>query len=78
MSESAVRRGALLATKPFLNINETARYLGVSRWTIVRALRASQLPFIRMGRMRLIPRSALEPRTLNEHGTGSAHPEGEQ
>jgi len=78
MSTSSGQRDRVHGTESFLNVNETARYLGVSRWTIIRALRASQLPFIRLGRMRLIPRSALEPRTLDQHGTGSSHLEGEQ
>jgi excisionase family DNA binding protein len=43
-----------------LSISQAARILGVSWHTIWRLLQAGQLESVRVGRRRLIPRSALE------------------
>lgn len=48
----------------FTDVAEAARLLGVSSSTVWRLIRRGALPSIRRGGRRLIPRSALVPRTL--------------
>ena len=46
--------------KPILNLSEAARELGVTTKTVQRWLRQGKLPFVQMGKVRRIPRGALE------------------
>ncbi len=42
--------------RPLLGIEETGRYLGVSRWTIRRMIDSGALPFVRVnGRRKILP-----------------------
>ncbi|MCT4602751.1 MAG: helix-turn-helix domain-containing protein [Marinifilum sp.] len=45
--------------KQFLSINESAQYLGVSRWTINRLIKRNKLPSQKIGVKTLIPKSSI-------------------
>lgn len=51
---------AELQTKEFLSITETSRLLGVSRWTLTRAISDGRLPAVRFGRRIVIKRSDID------------------
>jgi len=53
--------------KATFSVEETARYLGVARTTAWAAVWRGQLPTIRIGRRRLVPKVALE-KMLGEAG----------
>jgi excisionase family DNA binding protein len=48
------------ATSPFLTVAEAARYLRVSEPTVWRRVREGRLPSVKVGRLRRIPRAALD------------------
>ena len=52
-------------TRPVLRVDEAARLLGVSRHTIYEAVKLGQIPSLRLGRIILIPRAALEVMLTN-------------
>jgi excisionase family DNA binding protein len=48
------------ANKQYLRVEEVALILGVDRHTVYRRIRDQQLPAIRLGRLWLVPREAVE------------------
>ena len=55
-------RAALLSTKPFLSVEETALLVGESRATLYRAIQRGDfpLPVVRLGARLRVPRRAVE------------------
>lgn len=49
-----------LKAKEFLNITETCQLLGLSRWTVWRAIRAGELVAVKVGRRTIIKRADLD------------------
>jgi excisionase family DNA binding protein len=49
-----------LKAKEFLSIAETCQLLGLSRWTVWRAIKVQELPSLKIGRRCIIKRSHLE------------------
>lgn len=49
-----------LMTKEYLSISETCQLLGLSRWTVWRALKSNQIAATKIGRRTIIKRSHLE------------------
>ncbi|MGI8788227.1 MAG: helix-turn-helix domain-containing protein [Pyrinomonadaceae bacterium] len=49
-----------LQGKDFLNIFEAAKLLGVSRWTVARAIKDERLPVARLGRRVVIKRADID------------------
>ena len=52
-------------TRPVLRVDEVARLLGVSTHTIYEAVKLGQIPSLCLGRIILIPRTALEEMLTN-------------
>ena len=46
--------------RPVLTVEEAAAYLSLSRGSAYQAIRAGEIPSIRIGRRLLVPRAALE------------------
>jgi excisionase family DNA binding protein len=51
---------AELNAKEYLSITETCQLLGLSRWTVWRAIRSNELPAVKVGRRAIIKRSHLD------------------
>lgn len=51
---------AKIQAKDFLNIDEACQILGVSRWTLSRAIKAKRLQATRFGKRVVIKRSAID------------------
>lgn len=49
-----------LKAKEFLNISETCQLLGISRWTVWRAIKAGELVAVKIGRRTIIKRIDLD------------------
>jgi excisionase family DNA binding protein len=49
-----------IKAKEFLSISETCQLLGLSRWTVWRAIKANELPAAKVGRRSIIKRSHLD------------------
>jgi excisionase family DNA binding protein len=53
-----------------VSVDEAGRALGVSRSTVWRLIQSGRLPSVRRGGRRLIPTTALQPRTRGDQTTG--------
>jgi excisionase family DNA binding protein len=51
---------AALNAKEFLSITETCQLMGLSRWTVWRAINSNKLPGVKVGRRTIIKRSHLD------------------
>jgi excisionase family DNA binding protein len=51
---------AALNAKEFLSVTETCQLMGLSRWTVWRAIKSNRLPVIKVGRRTIIKRSHLD------------------
>lgn len=51
---------AELNAKEYLSITETCQLLGLSRWTVWRAIKSNELPAVKVGRRAIIKRSHLD------------------
>ena len=49
-----------LKAKEFLNLTETCQLLGLSRWTVWRAIKAGELVAVKVGRRTIIKRVDLD------------------
>lgn len=57
-----------LQGKDYLNIVEAAKLLGVSRWTVHRAIKDERLPVVRFGRRVVIRRDSIDKLFLQTVG----------
>jgi excisionase family DNA binding protein len=55
-----VKSAEEIKAKEFLSISETCELLGLSRWTVWRAIKANELPAAKVGRRSIIKRSHLD------------------
>ncbi len=51
---------ARIQAKEFLSVSDAAKLLGVSRWTVGRAIKQSRLKVVKLGKRVVIKRSEIE------------------